>query len=102
MTVDYLLLWLIAAAGGLIVSAFVVVRNWTAYTLPIKLIPLDVLTVILLIDLNIKSNSNITIQDPFMKMEAIAFTCLLASVLFAPVLWIKIAPGQKKSSRRTR
>jgi len=76
-----------------------VIRGWKGYSLPIRLIPLDVLTVILLIDLNIKSNNNLTIQDPFMKMEAIAFTGLLAFVLFAPVIW-KAAVGQKKPKTR--
>lgn len=76
-----------AATAALIVSTGLVVRNWRAYSLPLKLMPVDVLTVILLIDLNIKSNSNVTIDDPIMKMEAIAFTGLLTFVLFAPVLW---------------
>ena len=48
---------------------------------------MDALTIILLIDLNIKSNSNVTLADPVMKVEALAFTGLLAFILFVPVLW---------------
>ncbi len=99
MTVDYMLLWIVAAAVALIVSTFVVARGWKEYALPVRLIPLDVLTVILLIDLNIKSNSNITIQDPFMKIEAIAFTCLFAFVLFAPVI-VRATAVQKRPRTR--
>jgi hypothetical protein len=51
------------------------------------LLPVDILTVVLLIDLNIKSSSNVTLADPLMKVEAIAFTGLLAFILFAPILW---------------
>jgi hypothetical protein len=99
LTIDYSLLLLIAGAMALVMSGLVVVRNWTACSLPVKLIPLDILTVILLIDLNLKSNSNITIQDPLMKMEAIAFTGLFAFVLFAPVVY-RVVLGPKKSSAR--
>ena len=88
MTFDFLLLWVIAAVVVLVYSTFVVVRNWRTYSLPIRLIPLDVLTLILLLDLNIKSSNSITIAaDPLMKIEAIAFTGLLTFVLFAPVVW---------------
>ena len=88
MTFDFLLLWVIAAIVALVYSTFVVVRNWRTYSLPIRLIPLDVLTLILLLDLNIKSSNSITIAaDPLMKIEAIAFTGLLTFVLFAPVVW---------------
>ena len=61
--------------------------HWKTYSLPVRLLPVDVLTIVLLIDLNIKSSSNVTISDPIMKVEAIAFTGLLAFILFAPVLW---------------
>ncbi len=61
--------------------------HWKTYSLPVRLLPVDVLTIVLLIDLNIKSSSNVTIADPIMKVEAIAFTGLLAFILFAPVLW---------------
>jgi len=88
LTFDFLLLWVIAAVVVLVYSTFVVVRNWRTYSLPIRLIPLDVLTLILLLDLNIKSSNSITIAaDPLMKIEAIAFTGLLTFVLFAPVVW---------------
>jgi len=87
LTFDFLLLWVIAAIVALVYSTFVVVRNWRAYSLPIRLIPLDVLTVILLLDLNMKSSNGVTITDPIMKIEAIAFTGLLTFVLFAPVVW---------------
>ncbi len=97
-----MLLWLIAAAAALIVSASVVLRNWKSYTLPIRLIPLDVLTVILLVDLNIKSNSNITIQDPLMKIEAIGFTCLFTFVLFAPVFYRAIAAPKRSRTRESK
>ena len=70
-----------------IVSAGLVLKHWRTYNLPIRLIPLDVLTIVLLVDLNIKSSSNITIADPIMKIEAVAFTGLLAFILFAPVVW---------------
>jgi len=84
---NYLLLWVISAIVVLVYSTYVVVRNWRAYSLPIRLIPLDLLTIILLLDLNIKSNDSVTIADPVMKVEAIAFTGLLTFVLFAPVIW---------------
>ena len=87
MNFNLLLLWVIAAIVVLVYSTYVVVRNWRAYSLPIRLIPLDLLTIILLLDLNIKSNDSVTIADPVMKAEAIAFTCLLTFVLFAPVVW---------------
>jgi hypothetical protein len=91
-------LWVIAAIVALVYSTFVVVRNWRAYSLPIRLIPLDVLTVILLLDLNIKSSNSITIADPLMKIEAIAFTGLLTFVLFAPVVW-KAAFDRKRTRK---
>lgn len=87
------------ATVALVVSTGLVVRNWRAYSLPLKLMPVDVLMVILLIDLNIKSNSNVTIDDPIMKMEAIAFTGLLTFVLFAPVLWKAAFDGKKTRTR---
>jgi hypothetical protein len=99
MNAEYLLLWYSAAAAALIVSTVLIVRNLKQYSLPLRLVPLDVLMLILLIDLNLKSNSNITVDDPVMKAEAIAFTVLLTFVLFAPVLW-KAASDRKK--RRTR
>jgi hypothetical protein len=99
MTFDFILLWVIAAIVALVYSTFVVVRNWRAYSLPIRLIPLDVLTVILLLDLNIKSNKSITIADPLMKIEAIAFTGLLTFVLFAPVVW-KAAFDRKRTRKQ--
>jgi membrane protein implicated in regulation of membrane protease activity len=99
LTADFTLLWLIVALVAIIASVVVVIPKWKQYSLPIRLIPLDVLTVILLIDLNIKSNNNVTILDPYMKIEAIAFTCLLAFILFAPVLW-RVALDRRK--RRTR
>ncbi len=61
--------------------------HWKTYSLPVRLLPVDVLTIVLLIDLNLKSSTNVTIADPLMKVEAIAFTGLLAFILFAPVLW---------------
>jgi hypothetical protein len=94
------ILWPIGAAVVLMVTTGLILRNWRAYSLPINLIPLDVLTVLLLIDLNVKSNNNITIADPTMKIEAIAFTGLLTFVLFAPVLW-KLAIGRRKSSAKS-
>lgn len=100
MTIDYSLLLLIAGALALIVSGFIVIRNWRAYSLPVRLIPLDVLTVILLIDLNLKSNRNLTIQDPIMKIEAIAFTGLFAFVLFAPVVYRAILGPRKLRARK--
>jgi hypothetical protein len=96
LMVDYLILWPIAAAAIIIASAVAVVRNWRKYILPIRLIPLDVLTLVLLVDLNIKSNSNITVDDPVMRIEAITFTGLLTFVLFAPVVW-KAAFDRKKT-----
>ena len=74
MNLDYLIFWPIAAVVAIIVATVFVLRNWKRYTLPIRLIPLDVATVVLLVDLNIKSNSNITVDDPVMKAEAIGFT----------------------------
>ena len=64
-----------------------VLRQWKSSSLLVRLIPVDTLTVILLIDLNIKSSSNVTLADPVMKVEALAFTGLLAFILFMPVLW---------------
>jgi hypothetical protein len=96
---EYSYAWLIAAAAALIVSTVLVLRNWRAYSLPLRLIPADVLMVILLIDLNIKSSDNLTVDNPVMKMEAIAFTGLLTFVLFAPVVW-KAAFDRKKTRTR--
>ena len=76
-----------------------VVRKWDSYNLPIRLLPLDVLTLVLLIDLNVKSLSNVTVDDIVMKLEAIAFTALLVFVLFAPVLW-RVSEGGRKSKTR--
>ena len=94
-----LYLWLAAAIAALLVSVVLVFRKWDAYELPMRLLPLDILTIILLIDLNIKSLSNVTIEDFIMKLEAIGFTGLLAFVLFAPVLW-KVSQGGRKSKTR--
>ena len=99
MAFDFLLLWVVAAIVALVYSMFVVVRNWRTYSLPIRLIPLDVLTVILLLDLNIKSSNGITIADSIMKIEAIAFTCLLTFVLFAPIVW-KAAFDRKRTRKQ--
>lgn len=85
------------AAVALIVSVGLVFRNWRAYSLPLRLLPVDVLTVILLIDLNIKSSSNVTDYDTVLRIETIAFTGLLTFVLFAPVIW-KAAFGWKRAS----
>jgi hypothetical protein len=95
LAVEYLYLWLAGAVVALLVSTGLVFRNWKSFSLPLRLLPFDVLTVVLLIDLNLKSNSNITVDDPIMKLEAIAFTALLAFVLFAPVIW-RIAFDKKK------
>ena len=98
MIVDLSILWPIAAVTILLVSTGLVVKQWETSNLLVRLIPLDVLTVILLIDLNIKSNSNVTMTDPVMKAEAIAFTGLLTFILFAPVLW-KLAFDQTGKRR---
>ena len=92
-------IWLFAAIGALFVSTVMVVRKWDSYNLPIRLLPLDVLTLVLLIDLNVKSLSNVTVDDIVMKLEAIAFTALLVFVLFAPVLW-RVSEGGRKSKTR--
>ena len=92
-------LWLAAAIAALLVSVVLVFRKWDAYELPMRLLPLDILTIILLIDLNVKSLSNITVDDIVMKLEAIGFTVLLVFVLFAPVLW-KVSQGGQKSKAR--
>ena len=94
-----LYLWLAAAIAALLVSVVLVFRKWDAYELPMRLLPLDILTIILLIDLNVKSLSNITVDDIVMKLEAIGFTVLLVFVLFAPVLW-KVSQGGQKSKAR--
>lgn len=83
----------------LLFSVILVVRKWNSYEFPIKLLPLDVLTIVLLIDLNIKSLNNVTVDNLIMKMEAIAFTGLLTFVLFGPVLWRMLHQGQKSKSR---
>jgi hypothetical protein len=97
LNVEYLYLWLAGAAVALIISVVLVIRRWKAFSLPLRLIPVDVLTVILLIDLNIKSGNKVTVDDPVMKLEAIAFTALLTFVLFAPVVW-KAAYSRKRVS----
>jgi hypothetical protein len=99
LILDYMSWMLGAAIVVLIVSIGVVVRNWKIYNLPLRLLPADVLTIILLIDLNIKSNANVTVDDPIMKLEAMAFTGLLAFVLSAPVLWRIALDRQKTRSR---
>jgi len=98
LIIDYLTLWPIVAAIALIVCTGLVLRNWKAYSLPIRLIPVDALTLVLLVDLNIKSNSNVTVDDPIMKVEAIAFTALFILILFLPVLW-KLAFDRKINRR---
>jgi hypothetical protein len=100
LVLDYLSWMLGAGIVALIVSIGLVVRNWKIYNLPLRLLPADLLTVILLIDLNIKSNDNITVDDPIMKLEAIAFTALLTFVLFAPVLWRIVLDRQKTRTRQ--
>ena len=87
------------AAVALIVSVGLVFRNWRAYSLPLRLLPVDVLTVILLIDLNIKSSSNVTDYDPVLRIEAVAFTALLTFALFAPVVWKAVFDRTRGSSR---
>jgi hypothetical protein len=98
---DFSFIWLILAAVALIASSAVVLRNWRAFSLPLRLIPADVLTVVLLIDLNLRSNSSITDNDPVVKIEGIAFTALLAFVLFAPVVWKAAFDGRRASSRKS-
>jgi hypothetical protein len=97
---DYSFIWFVAAAVALIASLAFVLRNWRTFSLPLRLIPVDVLTVVLLIDLNLKSNSNITDNDPVVKIEGIAFTALLTFILFAPVVWKAAFGGRKASSRK--
>jgi hypothetical protein len=89
---------LIVAVGALFLSSAMIAWKWDSYSLPIRLVPLDLLTIVLLIDLNIKSLSNITVDDIVMKLEAIAFTALLVFVLFAPVLW-RVSQGRKSKTR---
>jgi hypothetical protein len=92
---------LVGALAALIASSFLVLRRWKAYDLPIRLIPIDVLTVVLLIDLNLKSMNGVTVEeDFFMKLEALAFTVLLTFILFAPVLW-KVGMDRRKSSGKS-
>ena len=81
--------------GALLVTVLLVLRKWSSYSLPMRLVPLDILVIILLLDLNIKSLSNVTVEDLFMKLEALAFTGLLAFVLFLPVLWKLYRPQSK-------
>jgi hypothetical protein len=97
---DFSFIWLIVAAVALIASLAFVLRNWRTFSLPLRLIPADVLTVVLLIDLNLKSSSNITDNDPVVKIEAIAFTALLTFVLFAPVVWKVAFDGRRAGSRK--
>ena len=99
MNASDLLIPLVAAIGVLFVSTVIVVWKWNSYNLPIRLVPLDCLTIVLLIDLNVKSLSNITVDDIVMKLEAIAFTALLVFVLFAPVLWRVSQRGRKSKTR---
>ena len=77
-------------------SAVLVFWKWNSYKLPMRLLPLDFLTGALLSDLNIKSLSNVTVADVSMKIEALAFTGLLAFILFFPVLW-KLSHPQRKT-----
>jgi hypothetical protein len=97
LNVEYSYLWFAGAAAALIISLVLVLRSRRTLNLPLRLIPADVLTIILLIDLNIKSNNKVTVDDPIMKMEAIAFTAMLTIVLFAPVIW-KAASSRKRAS----
>jgi hypothetical protein len=97
---DFSFIWLVVAAVALIASLAFVLRNWRTFSLPLRLIPADVLTVVLLIDLNLKSSSNITDNDPVVKIEAIAFTALLTFVLFAPVVWKVAFDGRRAGSRK--
>jgi hypothetical protein len=96
---DFSFILLVVAAVALIASLAIVLRNWRAYSLPLRLIPVDVLTVVLLIDLNLKSNSGITDNDPVVMIEGIAFTVLLTFALFAPVVW-KVASGRRSVASR--
>ena len=90
-----LTVWLLGCVIALFVTSALVLRKWRSYSLPIRLVPLDALVFILLFDLNIKSMSGFTVEDSFMKMEALAFTGLLAFVLFVPVLWKLHQPETK-------
>lgn len=65
-----------------------------------KLIPVDVLAVILLIDLNLKSKAGVTLSNFNMKLEAIVFTALFAVALLATVLQAMIPQGKKKRTKR--
>lgn len=74
-------------------------EQFRAYSLPMKLIPVDAIVVILLIDLNLKSRAGVTLSNLNMKLEAIAFTILFAIALLATVLQA-IVTGSKKRRRR--
>jgi hypothetical protein len=97
---DFSFVWLLLAAAAVIASLVLVLRDWKALSLPLRLIPADVLTVVLLIDLNLKSNSNLTDIDPVVKIEAAASTVLLTFVLFAPVVWKLVHRDRKAGSRK--
>lgn len=87
MIVDYLVWGLYGSVIALVAMMVFVLRKWDSLDLPMKLLPVDVLVVVLLLDLSIKSNGNVTVDNLIMKIEAIAFTGLLTLVLFAPVFW---------------
>lgn len=89
---------LVGALVAMIASAVLVFWKWRSYALPMRLLPLDFLTVALLSDLNIKSLSNVTVADLSMKIEALAFTGLLAFILFLPVLWRLGQPHRKSNA----
>ena len=74
-------------------------EQFRAYSLPMKLIPVDAIVVILLIDLNLKSRAGVTLSNLNMKLEAIAFTILFAIALLATVLQA-IVTGSKKKRKR--
>jgi hypothetical protein len=71
-------------------------EQFKAYSLPVKLLPVDAIAIILLIDLNIKSRAGVTLTDLNMKLEAIAFTVVFAIVLLATVLQAIVVSGKKK------
>jgi hypothetical protein len=71
-------------------------EQFRAYSLPVKMIPIDAIALILLIDLNLKSRAGVTLSNLNMKLEAIVFTILFAIALLATVLQAIVSGGKRR------
>jgi len=74
-------------------------EQFKAYSLPVKLIPVDAFAIILLIDLNLKSRAGVTLTNLNMKLEAITFTVVFAIALLATILQAIVVAGKQRRGK---